>query len=100
MQEAPLLKAGMELKVQLNQEHSRQFPYFLGIDDWLGGACMARGKVKVINLCLSLRKHPLLKLLSQCYHLKDGNKYISVEWPLFFMSNALPISIFTALLED
>lgn len=89
---------GMELKVQLNQGYSREFPYLLGIDDQLGGACMARGKV--INLCLSLRKHPLLQLLSQCYNLKDGNKYISVEWPLFFMSNSLPISIFTALLED
>lgn len=90
--------AGMELKAQLNQEQSRQFPNFLEIGDQLGGACMARGKV--INLCLSLRKHPVLKLLSQCYNLKDGNKYISVKWPLFFMSNALPISIFTALLED
>lgn len=71
--------AGMELKVQLNQKHSREFPYFLGIDDQLGGACMAKGKVKVINLCLSLRKHPLLRLLSQCYNLKHGNKYKSLE---------------------
>lgn len=57
---------------------------------------MARGKVKAVNPSMSLRKHPVLKLLSLCYNLKNGNKYIGVWWPLsvFFMCNADSITVY------